>query len=129
MDKIELVCIVIIAGCMFGLGWITNSSKVQCTIPQFQQIATDFAKQHTYSSAYDCVNFSDDLVKVYQTNGYDAKVVSGWLSSGSYCKVNNSSIKGIPNDSILNTSCAGAHSWVEVTVPIDAITGEIVKES
>jgi hypothetical protein len=128
MDKEEIICVILLTVCAFGLGWIVRDSSISNML-QFQQIATDFAKQHTYSSAYDCVNFSDDLVKVYQTNGYDAKVVSGWLSSGSYCKVNNSSIKGIPNDSILNTSCAGAHSWVEVTVPIDAITGEIVKES
>jgi len=119
-----LICSIVVGICGGYIGYDIGKTQQ----PEFMRIAQMEASGHTYKRGeYDCRNYSADLVNAFEKNGYEAHVVSGWISSGSYCKVNDTAQNEIAFESINNTDCGGAHEWVEVTVPIEAITGELIE--
>jgi len=119
-----LVCCIVVGICGGYIGYDIGKKTQQ---PEFIRIAQMEASEHQYSKGeYDCRNYSADLVDAFAKNGYEAHVVSGWMSLGSYCKVNDTAMNEIAFESINNTDCGGAHEWVELTVPIEATTGELI---
>ena len=126
-DILNMVLLSGIIVCSFTVGYLTKN--VSDSTPEFLKIAILNAQEHKYDlEKYNCVNFSNDLVNAYE-GLYTARVVNGWMSAGSYCEVDNSKMVdgGLPIETLDNTSCAGGHAWVEVTIPIEATTGEIIR--
>ena len=98
--------------------------------PEFLKIAGDFAKSHAvstmYSTSYNCVNYSTELVQTLNKAGYESKVVTGFYSK-EYCKTFDYKRTTAPLESLYDNNCTMGHSWVEVTVQIDPMTGKVVK--
>ena len=82
----------------------------------FEQMAEQLAEQNYDMFEYNCMNYSNDLVKLLRIYGYSAKVVKGIVDcdSGYFDK----------------TSCEyyeGRHVWVIVEIPIEATTGKVIE--
>jgi hypothetical protein len=74
----------------------------------FQIIADNLANERSYKlNGYNCVNYSNELVRRLDQAGYDAMTIDGQLY------YENGSFKGF-------------HRWVELKVIIEATTGEII---
>lgn len=68
----------------------------------YEVIASDVSSAHKYNSkTYNCVNFSNDLIKALEDAGYMA-----WRIEGYY---------GVTG-----------HAWVMMGLPIEATTGEVI---
>lgn len=74
---------------------------------------------------YNCYDFSVNLVNLYNDNGYDAKLISGYRRGNSYILKNiDNYSRTISRDIELKDKNYGAHAWVEVCTYIEATTGE-----
>lgn len=107
---------------------ISVTSSHMIVRPEFMEIAKENIAAHN-SSGYNCVNYSRSLMEKLDESGYSARIAYGWLSRGAYCEGKSDEDGLLPLDTILNTSCAEPHAWVIVEVPVDAVTGKIIKES
>lgn len=101
---------------------------------RFLEIAERISQERNYTQGeYDCRNFSLDLVEALIQEGYNAKVVTGWVSNANYCKVGNDSyINGIPHKTITDDGCLSPHAWVEVEIngsliQIEATNGKLIE--
>ena len=78
--------------------------------PLFQRIAEGVANEHEYSSDYNCVDFTKELVKRLEEAGYETDEVEGYAL---WCGSNGNFHE-----------CQ--HAWTKVTVYIESTTGEIL---
>jgi hypothetical protein len=135
---IILACICLLSGSTYAIGYelggetereIRDDMLNTFYEADFIFAAKQLARENEYDvDTYNCVNFSNALVNRLDELGYEAKVVTGWLSREEYCEVGNESyIKGIPLATAKENDCIGAHAWVEVTIPIEATSGRIIK--
>lgn len=133
--EIEHFIIALLFVLSFCVGNVFNQYVFNPSVPvasaqptyKFMTIAKEVALANKYElGVYDCRNYSQELVTQLNAAGYDAKEVTGWRSIGTYCKANLSDNGLLSPATISNTSCAGPHMWVEVTIPIEAITGELI---
>lgn len=85
-------------------------------MPEFEHLAQDVANSHDWAyNKYMCVQFSRDLVKELNLNGYNARSVTGFrYENGNNCS----------EDNYKQFNCL--HTWVVVEVPVEATTGSII---
>ena len=116
----------------FGTGILLSPYILQQNVePKFLEIAKEVAHSHAYDKdKFNCVDFSNALAERLREEGYNAKVVEGWVFNSKYCEIRESDELLNKTEAVLfyqslaNTSCASAHAWVVVEVPIEATTGE-----
>ena len=85
------------------LGWLLCS---MISSNYFTQLVKGVAKFYKYNENYTCYDFSKDLARILNENGYYSRVKCGYKNESD------------PSDR--------GHSWVEVKLYIDAQTGLFV---
>ena len=104
MDKRSIAGICALISAVF-FGFILGHYFVLPSNFSFAKIAMSVANKHEYSENFNCVNFSEALVRELEDAGYQAKIVYGKWSNG---------------------EAEDYHAWVIVEVPIESTTGEII---
>jgi hypothetical protein len=69
---------------------------------EFQSISKEVYNQYTYNETFRCLEFSEELTKRLNENGYTSRIVYG------------------------NYNQSGYHAWVEVIVPVEATGGYVI---
>lgn len=86
--------------------YIRVSHAMESPLHEIEQIAREVATEHEYEyGVYDCEEFSHELVRRLEAEGYDADYVTGYYGSADQ---------------------HGRHAWVKMTIYIEATDGRII---
>lgn len=89
-------------------------SETVLTTPNksFMVIAHEVSRENDYeANGYNCWDYATDLVAELRNNGYIAEIVIGEANCSEECGWD---------------TCPNAHAWVELMIPIEASSGEII---